>query len=75
METVSYGSEGETVAIFQQALNETPYDDVWAGEVDGIFGDQTQVALVNFQINCGIEADGIAGLTTWYYLGYEQEAC
>ena len=71
METVSYGSEGEAVAILQQALNDTPYEDVWAGEVDGIFGDETQVALVNFQLNVEIEADGIAGPTTWSYLGYE----
>lgn len=71
METVSYGSEGETVAILQQALNDTPYDDVWVGEVDGIFGDDTQVAVVNFQLQCGIEADGVVGPDTWAYLGYE----
>ena len=71
METVSYGSEGETVAILQQALNETPYEDVWAGEVDGIFGDNTEEALILFQEYVEIEADGIAGPETWSMLGYE----
>jgi len=71
METVAYGSEGETVAILQQALNDCPYDDVWAGDVDGIFGDDTYNALIAFQGNEGIDADGIAGPMTWACLGYD----
>lgn len=71
METVSYGSEGETVAILQQALNDTPYENVNAGEPDGVFGDKTKAALLQFQLNVEIETDGIAGPTTWNYLGYQ----
>jgi peptidoglycan hydrolase-like protein with peptidoglycan-binding domain len=70
MEMVEYGSEGESVAVLQQALNECAYEDVWAGDVDGIFGDDTYNALVLFQEYEGIDADGIAGPDTWGCLGY-----
>lgn len=47
---------GDDVAELQERLGALGFD---AGRVDGIFGDDTKRALVEFQRNAGLAADGI----------------
>lgn len=49
---------GEDVAELQVRLNNLGFD---AGKPDGIFGPDTQRAIVDFQGNRGLAADGVAG--------------
>lgn len=52
---------GDDVADLQQRLSALGFD---TGRVDGIFGDQTSVALGEFQRNVGVPVDHIAGAET-----------
>jgi N-acetylmuramoyl-L-alanine amidase len=52
---------GDDVAELQQRLGALGFD---TGRVDGIFGDQTSLALSDFQRNVGLSADGILGRST-----------
>lgn len=61
-----YGSRGSEVRQIQTKLKELGY---YKGSVDGIFGKQTRSAVIAFQKNCGLTADGIAGPKTLLYLG------
>ena len=61
-----YGSRGNEVRQIQTKLKELGY---YKGSVDGIFGKQTRSAVIAFQKNCGLAADGIAGPKTLLYLG------
>lgn len=49
---------GDDVADLQLRLGTLGFD---AGRVDGIFGPQTEKALIEFQRNAGLPTDGIAG--------------
>ena len=60
------GSRGDEVRSIQKKLKELGY---YTGSVDGIYGTNTQKAVLSFQRNCGIAADGIAGPKTLLYLG------
>ena len=40
----------------------------YVGKIDGIFGSQTQAAVMNFQKNQGLSIDGIVGPTTFAVL-------
>lgn len=60
------GSRGEEVRQVQKKLKELG---LYTGSVDGIFGTATQKAVRQFQKNCGLTADGIAGPKTLLYLG------
>lgn len=55
VKNLSVGSTGSDVAKLQQALGI---------EADGIFGPQTQQAVINYQKANGLEVDGIAGKNT-----------
>lgn len=55
------GSRGDSVKALQSALNQMGYN---AGNVDGIFGNNTKNAVVRFQRDNGISADGIVGPNT-----------
>ena len=55
VKNLSVGSTGADVAKLQQALGI---------EADGIFGPQTQQAVINYQKANGLEVDGIAGKNT-----------
>jgi len=73
MQTVAVGSSGPDVRALQSILNRIGYN---AGTVDGIFGNRTYQAVVAFQRNSGLTADGIAGPATWgalekFMLGYD----
>jgi N-acetylmuramoyl-L-alanine amidase len=65
------GSKGEEVRRIQKKLRELGY---YSGSVDGIFGSATKKAVIAFQKNCGITADGIAGAKTLRYLGLESSS-
>ncbi|MGN0569041.1 MAG: spore cortex-lytic enzyme [Candidatus Fimenecus sp.] len=60
------GSRGEEVRQVQKKLKELG---LYSGSVDGIYGVNTQKAVRQFQKNCGLTADGIAGPKTLLYLG------
>lgn len=66
-ETLSrLGSRGEEVRQIQKKLRELG---LYSGSVDGIYGTGTQKSVRQFQKNCGLTADGIAGPKTLLYLG------
>lgn len=60
------GSRGEEVRRIQNKLKSLG---IYKGGIDGIYGTQTRNAVRQFQRNCGITADGIAGPKTLLYLG------
>ena len=66
---LQYGMRGEAVAELQQALVDVGYEI----EVDGIFGDDTDAAVRDFQTNNELDVDGIAGPETWAALVGEDE--
>ena len=55
---LKYGSTGDEVKKLQEALGFTGKD------VDGIFGNKTQQAVIDYQKKNGLTADGIAGKNT-----------
>lgn len=61
-----YGSTGSEVKKIQTTLKSLGY---YNGSVDGIYGTKTKNAVVAFQKNCGLTADGICGPKTLLYLG------
>ncbi|MBQ8210043.1 MAG: spore cortex-lytic enzyme [Clostridia bacterium] len=60
------GSRGDEVRRIQRKLKQLGY---YTGSVDGIYGNNTKNAVIAFQRNCGLTADGIAGPRTLLYLG------
>lgn len=60
------GSRGEEVRKIQTKLKSLG---LYTGSVDGIYGTGTQKAVRQFQKNCGLTVDGIAGPKTLKYLG------
>ena len=67
---LSNGSQGEKVEELQKRLQALGY---YTGEIDGQFGPGTREAVVAFQKNNGLDADGLAGTETLKVL-YSQEA-
>ena len=65
MQTLSQGSRGPDVRLLQSILNRIGYT---AGTVDGVFGGQTYQAVLAFQRNNGLTADGVVGPATWNVL-------
>lgn len=63
---VKMGSSGSSVKEIQRKLNEKGYN---VGEVDGIFGSNTQSAVRRFQQDNGLKVDGIVGNDTAKKLG------
>lgn len=64
--TLTMGSRGERVALIQQRLKEWGY---YTGAVDGIFGRGTYNAVVRFQRQNGLTADGQVGRNTAAAMG------
>ncbi|MBR4068124.1 MAG: peptidoglycan-binding protein [Clostridia bacterium] len=64
------GVAGDDVTKLQQRLSELGY---YTGEVDGAYGPGTQAAVLLFQTQHGLDADGIAGDRTRSML-YSQNA-
>lgn len=61
-----YGSRGEEVKQIQTKLKSWGY---YNGEVDGIFGSNTQAAVKKFQQKNGLNVDGVVGEKTLTALG------
>lgn len=61
-----YGSRGEEVRTIQTKLKRWGY---YKGNVDGIYGSQTQEAVRYFQRKNGLTVDGIAGTKTLQAMG------
>lgn len=59
---VRMGSVGDAVKWVQGLCNAKGFN---AGAVDGIFGSQTNLAVLAFQRSRGLVADGIVGKMTW----------
>ena len=65
------GSSGEYVVVLQTMLNRVGrnYPAIpRVNPVDGIFGSQTERAVLEFQRIFGLSVDGIVGRATWYKL-------
>lgn len=60
--TIKKGSRGSVVARLQSMLNDLNYN---CGAVDGIFGQGVHNAVIQFQRDNGLSADGIVGKNTW----------
>lgn len=56
------GSRGAEVVKLQEILKQINF---YSGAIDGIFGSQTKDAVVRFQREYGLVADGIVGSKTW----------
>ncbi len=59
---VRNGSRGIYVLVLQDALNALGYS---TRTLDGIFGPNTRNALMAYQRNNGLSADGVCGCGTW----------
>jgi N-acetylmuramoyl-L-alanine amidase len=53
---------GDDIAALQRRLGALGFD---AGRVDGIFGERTRRALIDFQRNAGLTTDAVCGPATW----------
>ena len=62
METLRLGSRGPNVKLIQSLLARIGYD---PGVIDGFFGQQTLEAVREFQLDNGLEPDGIVGPSSW----------
>jgi Putative peptidoglycan binding domain len=59
------GSQGQGVASLQVALQRLGYD---SGAIDGVYGQQTQSAVAQFQKEHHLRSDGVVGLKSWLEL-------
>ena len=65
------GDRGEQVQWIQERLEDLGYE---VGEADGVFGEETRQAIVQFQLSRGFDADGVVGAGTFYALQQRQAA-
>ena len=62
---LKYGSEGDIVRLVQEKLTEAGYD---TNGVDGLFYNGTRDAVLRYQRDHGLVADGIIGTMSWSVL-------
>jgi len=60
--TLRLGSRGPETELLQLGLTRAGY---LSSEPDGVFGPATQRAVMAFQRDMGLTADGVAGRRTW----------
>lgn len=60
--TIKYGASGNITKLLQQRLVDLGYN---TNGVDGLFGNGTRNAVVQFQTTNSLSADGIVGQNTW----------
>ncbi|MFA5527564.1 MAG: peptidoglycan-binding protein, partial [Peptostreptococcales bacterium] len=65
MRILQVGSRGTDVMEIQSLLKKIGYN---PGQIDGIFGQQTRQAVLNFQRDNNLIPDGIIGPATWRVL-------
>lgn len=65
MENLKTGSYGPQVMLVQSILKTLGF---YTGEIDGVFGLNTQRAVRRFQRNFLLESDGVVGKMTWNLL-------
>lgn len=73
VEVLSLGSQGTYVMLAQSILAKIGFD---PGAIDGVFGEQTKQAVMEFQMSRGLTPDGVIGPDTWQLieriaLGYD----
>jgi len=66
------GSIGESVRVIQEQLNaiSNNFPAIPKVRVDGVFGEDTRVAVETFQNIFRLSSDGIVGFNTWYKLSH-----
>ena len=62
MKTLRLRSTGPLVEFLQNILKILGF---YSGDIDGIFGNSTKNAVINFQNAYGLDDDGIVGPLTW----------
>lgn len=62
--TLKYGNSGELVTLLQERLHYFFHVAI-SGGMDGSFGDGTKNAVIVFQSQNGLSADGVVGTNTW----------
>ena len=65
--TFRIGDRGPGVKVWQRRLRDVGFGHL---VVDGIFGQRTRDAVIRFQTDHHLSADGIAGQTTWHWLWF-----
>lgn len=70
MKTLKYGSKGDKVSELQKYLKDKGYKGVHGTPlvIDGIFGEDTEFAVLVFQQSQNLVADGLVGVKTWQAL-------
>ena len=63
--TLQQGDTGDAVARLQEDLATVGY---FMDAVDGVFGDATVAAVMQFQADNGLTADGVVGPDAWFAL-------
>ena len=60
--TLKFGSTGNITKLLQEQLTSLGYS---TNGIDGYFGNNTKAAIIRYQANNGLLADGIVGKNTW----------
>lgn len=70
MKTLKYGSKGDKVSELQKYLTNKGYKGAHGTPlvIDGIFGEDTEFAVLAFQQSQNLVADGLVGVKTWQAL-------